>query len=192
MDDETWKMLQKFPTFFFRASQESRNPNRPRPFIPRLAGHEAGVTALTLQEPLLASGAADNSTKLWDVVSWDQRTRAQSGGTAGGRGLEVIRFFSDWRGGCFPPNHPLKNRVFHYKPVHFFGVPLFFGNTHVFLIKDIIHCYISLPEGLDDNKKFWGASFWRCISYCTVVKGSMASLATPKFGGDLWLSKGPW
>ena len=35
----------------------------------RLAGHEAGVTALTLQEPLLASGAADNSTKLWDVVS---------------------------------------------------------------------------------------------------------------------------
>lgn len=87
------KCYKNSPPFFFRASQESRNPNRPRRFIPRLAGHEAGVTALTLQEPLLASGAADNSTKLWNVVSWDQRTRAQSGGTAGGRGLEVMVFF---------------------------------------------------------------------------------------------------
>ena len=35
---------------------------------PRFAGHAAGVTALTLRDELLASGAADNSTKLWNVA----------------------------------------------------------------------------------------------------------------------------
>ena len=101
-------MLQKFPTFFFRASQESRNPNRPRPFIPRLAGHEAGVTALTLQEPLLASGAADNSTKLWNVVSWDQRTRAISGnGGREGEGWKLWVFFGLKRW-VFPPKSSIK------------------------------------------------------------------------------------
>ena len=35
---------------------------------PRLSGHAAGVTALTLRDELLASGAADNSTKLWNVA----------------------------------------------------------------------------------------------------------------------------
>ena len=34
------------------------------------------------------------------------------------------------RGG--PPNHPMFNRVFHYKP-SLFRVPWFFGNTHVYM-----------------------------------------------------------
>ena len=31
----------------------------------------------------------------------------------------------------YPPNHPLKNRVFHYKPSILGGFPPIFGNTHI-------------------------------------------------------------
>lgn len=37
--------------------------------LQKLSGHAAGVTALTLRDELLASGAADNSTKLWNVAT---------------------------------------------------------------------------------------------------------------------------
>ena len=47
----------------------------------------------------------------------------------------------------FPPNHPLKNRVFHYFHHPFWGVPLIFGNT--FILKEE-----KIPPSTSSHGKF--------------------------------------
>jgi len=47
-----------------------------------------------------------------------------------------MHYYYIWRFpkiGGFPPNHPLKNRVFHYFHHPFWGTPIF-GNTHMVLV----------------------------------------------------------